>query len=83
MSEEKEEKVNPGKKEQYEGFKVKIGTVGNFVFVAFILLILATAGLIYFLIHSEKENYDELVSNLNNVSLEEMVDDNTNNENSC
>lgn len=66
------------KNEQYEGFKLKIGTVGNFMFVAFILLILATAGLIYFLIHNEKESYDELVSNLNNIPVENIVEENSN-----
>ena len=50
--------------------KVKIGTVGNFVLAAFIILIIGTGGLTYYLIHSAKDDYDkqynEIVSNLTN-----------------
>ena len=60
MNEQNEEdlKEKKAKTDTSENFKIKVGTVGNFVLVAFIVLILGTAGLIYFLIHTEKENYD-------------------------
>lgn len=57
--------------------KVKIGTVGNFVLLAFIILIIGTGGLTYYLIHSAKDDYDkqynEIVSNLTNE--ENMLED--------
>lgn len=60
-----------------ETLKVKIGTVGNFVLLAFIILIIGTGGLTYYLIHTAKDDYDkqynEIVSNLTNE--ENMVED--------
>ena len=54
--------------EKKETTKLKIGTVGNFILAAFIILIIGTGALTYYLIHSAKEDYDkqynELVSNI-------------------
>lgn len=67
----KEENKSNEKKEENsnrENLKIKIGTVGNFVLLAFIILIIGTGGLTYYLIHSAKDDYDkkynEIVSNL-------------------
>ena len=68
MDEQKKEKVN----EEKDITKIKVGTVGNFLLFALLILILGTAGLIYLIIHTEKENYDKqydaLISNLNTIS---------------
>ena len=67
-----------------DNFKIKVGTVGNFVFAGFFILILGTAGLISFLIRVERESYDEhfdaLVSNLNNVQEQNITSDETETE---
>ncbi len=51
-----------------ESVKIKLGTVGNFILLAFIILIIGTGALTYYLIHSAKDDYDkqynEIVSNL-------------------
>lgn len=66
-----------------ETIKVRIGTVGNFVLAAFVVLIIGTGGLTYYLIHSAKADYDkqynEIVStlplsNITNTENEENVD---------
>lgn len=71
----KEEKVN----EENEVTKIKVGTVGNFLLFGLLILILTTAGLIYLIIHVEKENYDKqydaLVSNLNNIPEEKTANE--------
>lgn len=66
---EKKEQQNENKqKVNTETTKVKIGTLGNFVLVAFIILIIGTGALTYYLIHTAKNDYDkqynDLVSNL-------------------
>lgn len=69
---EKEVNVEEVKKvennEEKENLKIKLGTVGNFVLVAFIILIIGTGALTYYLIHSAKDDYDkqynEIVANL-------------------
>lgn len=72
---EKKEKVSENvvtenNETEAETLKVKIGTVGNFVLLAFVILIIGTGGLTYYLIHSAKDDYDkqynEIVSNLTN-----------------
>lgn len=72
---EKKEKVSENvvtenSETEAETLKVKIGTVGNFVLLAFVILIIGTGGLTYYLIHSAKDDYDkqynEIVSNLTN-----------------
>lgn len=65
INEKKEEtEVNS----EAESVKIKLGTVGNFVLLAFIILIIGTGALTYYLIHSAKDDYDkqynEIVSNL-------------------
>lgn len=72
---EKQENENS---EQRENLKIKIGTVGNFVLIAFIILIIGTGALTYYLIHSAKDDYDkqysEIVSNL--ATTENVVENN-------
>ena len=72
---EKQENENS---EQRENLKIKIGTVGNFVLIAFIILIIGTGALTYYLIHSAKDDYDkqysEIVSNL--AATENVVENN-------
>ena len=66
---QEEKNMNNEKKDtEKENLKIKLGTVGNFVLVAFIILIIGTGALTYYLIHSAKDDYDkqynEIVSNL-------------------
>lgn len=61
-----------------ETLKIKIGTVGNFILTAFVILIIGTGALTYYLVHQEKENYNKLVSNL----PEDLVNTSLNNETS-
>lgn len=75
MSENNEQKETE-KKEQSEAnqlnssekSKIKLGTLANFVLAAFVVLIIGTGALTYYLIHSAKDDYDkqynEIVSNL-------------------
>ncbi len=76
--EEKEKNENENDN-QKENLKIKIGTVGNFVLVAFVILIIGTGALTYYLIHSAKDDYDkqysEIVSNLA-AAEENVVEDN-------
>lgn len=76
--EEKEKNKNENDN-QKENLKIKIGTVGNFVLVAFVILIIGTGALTYYLIHSAKDDYDkqysEIVSNLA-AAEENVVEDN-------
>lgn len=77
QSEEKEKKFEFAKSDK-ENMKLKLGTVGNFVLIAFIILIIGTGGLVYYLIHNEKEQMDEqynnLVSNIPENIQEENVE---------
>lgn len=67
---EKEEKkiTSSSTKKEFDTVKLKLGTVGNFVLAAFIILILGTGALTYYLIHSAKDDYDkqynEIVNNI-------------------
>lgn len=76
--EEKEKQENV---EQKENMKVKLGTVGNFVLLLFVVLIIGTGALTYYLIHSAKDDYDkqysEIVSNLTAAEnvVKEMEED--------
>ena len=71
----KEEKIN----EKKENLKIKIGTGGNFVFAAFIILIIGTGALVYYLVHDAKKNYDkqynEIISNI--INNENIIVDET------
>ena len=72
-----EEKQENEKTEQKDNLKIKVGTVGNFVLLAFIILIIGTGALTYYLIHSAKDDYDkqysEIVSNL--TAAESLVEE--------
>ena len=69
------------KKNDQDTVKIKIGTVGNFILAAFVILIIGTGALTYYLIHTAKDDYDkqynEIISNLpiNNTVQEEQGDD--------
>lgn len=64
-------------KSEAEPIKIKIGTVGNFVLTAFIILIIGTGALTYYLIHQEKENVKEIVSSLPENMVNTSVQTNT------
>lgn len=76
------EKGAESNNESKENLKIKIGTVGNFVLAAFIILIIGTGALTYYLIHSAKNDYDkqysEIVSNL--AAIENVVEEVENEE---
>lgn len=80
-----EKEVNPkieeteNKKTEHEPIKLKIGTIGNFILAALVILIVGTGALTYYLIHSAKADYDkqynEIVANISNT-IDEGKDDN-------
>ena len=81
--EEKEDIKKENIENEPETVKVRIGTVGNYVLAIFVVLIIGTGSLTYYLIHSAKEDYDkqynEIISNLpianiTNTEAEENVD---------
>lgn len=80
--EKKEEKKieQQVEKEDSEPIKIKIGTVGNFILVAFIVLIIGTGALTYYLVHQEKENVKEIVSSLPENIVNSAVQDSSTNE---
>ena len=70
---------NSSKKEN-DTIKVKLGTLGNFVLAAFIIIVIGTGALTYYLIHSAKDDYDkqynDIVSNIvNGQTINEDEDD--------
>ena len=79
--EDKKENKEENKEENKTEFRYKIGTVGSYVLAIFVLIIVATACLTYYLIHSAKDDYDkqynEIVSNLpiNIVETEEVPEE--------
>ncbi len=77
----KEENDNnsSSQKKENETLKLKIGTVGNFVLAAFIILIVGTGTLTYYLIHSAKNDYDKQYNDIvNNIVNEEAKNQVTN-----
>lgn len=69
VEEEKPKEVNEPKEEiKQEKAKVKVGTIGNFILTFFVIIIIGTGALTYYLIHSAKNDYDrqynEIISNL-------------------
>lgn len=62
-----------------ENIKIKIGTFGNLILAVFILVIIGTGGLTYYLIHSAKNDYDQqyndIVSNLSGNSVQNETDE--------
>lgn len=79
---ENEEKndINSSSKKENDTIKLKIGTVGNFVLAAFIIIIVGTGTLTYYLIHSAKNDYDkqynDIVSNIINEENSQAEKDN-------
>lgn len=71
----KEEKNSNNTKS--DTFRVKIGTVGNFMLAAFAILIIGTGALTYYLIHSAKNDYDrqynDIVNNIVNEADKNQV----------
>lgn len=50
--------------EKIETTKLKIGTLGNFVLATFIIIVIGTGALTYYLIHTAKMDYDKKYSDL-------------------
>ncbi len=50
--------------EKFETTKLKIGTLGNFVLATFIIIVIGTGALTYYLIHTAKMDYDKKYSDL-------------------
>lgn len=69
-TEKKEQSQKNQENNVAEKGKLKLGTLANFVLAAFIILIIGTGALTYYLIHSAKDDYDkqynEIISNLPN-----------------
>lgn len=79
IKEEKDKNNSSSPKKENEMLKVKIGTVGNFVLAAFIILIVGTGALTYYLIHSAKNDYDKQYNDIvNNIVSEEAKNQVTN-----
>jgi len=60
--------------EKKENARLKVGTIGNFILSFFVVIIIGTGALTYYLIHTAKNDYDkqynEIISNLpNNISV--------------
>ncbi len=73
---EKENIVAEKKETEKENFRVKIGTVGNFVLFAFIILIIGTGSLTYYLIHTAKDDYDKQYNEIiSNLTKDEIVEE--------
>ena len=76
---ENELKENANKSEK-DNLKIRVGTVGNFVLAAFIILVIGTGALTYYLIHSAKDDYDkqynQIVSNI--AEYENVIEDENN-----
>lgn len=68
MEENKKQEVN----KENDTIKLKLGTLGNFVLTAFVIIIVGTGALTYYLIHSAKDDYDkqynDIVSNIVNTT---------------
>lgn len=80
-AQEKNERREKNTESDSEPVKIKIGTVGNFIFAAFIILILGTGALTYYLIHQEKKSVNEIVSSLpENLVNTSVQADNANEE---
>ena len=74
------EKVVEEPKEHSDKTKVKLGTIGNFVLAFFVIIIIGTGALTYYLIHTEKNDYDkqhnEIISNIPDNSNKIAEDEN-------
>ena len=71
--------IEKNKNEHHETTKIKLGTIGNFILTFFIIIILVTGALTYYLIHTAKNDYDkqynDIISNLQNSNLITDADD--------
>lgn len=76
MEESNNKNIQDERNNEKENLKIKLGTVGNFVFATFIILIIGTGALVYYLVHDAKRDYDkqynEIISNL--VNNENIMD---------
>ena len=76
IEEKLKEEVTEKNESVKETLKVKIGTVGNFVLLAFIILIIGTGSLTYYLIHAAKNDYDKQYNEIiSNLTKEELMED--------
>lgn len=76
---EENDNSSSSQKKENDTLKLKIGTVGNFVLAAFIILIVGTGTLTYYLIHSAKNDYDKQYNDIvNNIVSEEAKNQVTN-----
>ena len=75
MDEKKSEEQNNKEKNQN---KVRVGTVGEIILIFLAIIIIGTGAFTYYLIHREKDNYENLVSNLdvNLLNAVEQADGN-------
>lgn len=74
------EKKEETKELKESDVKYKIGTIGNFLLITLIVLIIGTGSLTYYLIHSAKDDYDkqynELVSDITeNIIANEQTEE--------
>ncbi len=76
---EEEQNVENIEKGKKETVKIKIGTLRDFILIAFVILIIGTGALTYYLIHNAKDNYDkqynELISNLENIPIDNSINE--------
>lgn len=75
--EEKIENKDSKQSNNPEKVKVTVGTIGNYMLAFFIVLIIATGSLAYYLIHNAKNNYDQQY-NINNFNVTVDNKDNQN-----
>ncbi len=72
MDEKKSEEQNKKEQNQNQN-KVRVGTVGEFILIILAIIIIGTGAFTYYLIHREKDSYENLVSNLD-VNLLNAID---------
>lgn len=75
---ENDKKINETENKKNEDIvKIKIGTVGNFILAAFVILIIGTGALTYYLIHTAKNDYDKQYNKIiSNLPINNIVEDN-------
>ena len=79
VEQENSKEINETKEEKIqETSKVKVGTIGNFILTFFVIIIIGTGALTYYLIHSAKNDYDrqynEIISNLPDNTVSNITD---------
>lgn len=75
---ENDKKINETENKKNEDIvKIKIGTVGNFILAAFVILIIGTGALTNYLIHTAKNDYDKQYNKIiSNLPINNIVEDN-------